>query len=251
MIVGSLRVRLLDPRGASLKDKRQVVQSIKDRLRGALQRVRRGGRGPGPSADGGAGRGDGRGRGRPRPGDACSRSPSRCGGTRWPSSSTARWKCEKGRRTMKAHRTGSRGRGDPRGGQRDHPVRVARPARQDAGVTVTRAEVSGDLQHAKVFVSVMGSPQEQELAMHGLKHAAGFVQSKLAKPLADPLHAGRHVRAGPGREEEHRDDPPHQRGAGPDAPPAPAPDEDEPGAAEPAGSADGTAEEEPRKDSVG
>jgi ribosome-binding factor A len=48
------------------------------------------------------------------------------------------------------------------------------------GVTVTRAEVSGDLQHAKVFVSVMGSTQEQNLCMHGLKHAAGFVQSKLA-----------------------------------------------------------------------
>src|SRR5262245_6901126 len=51
------------------------------------------------------------------------------------------------------------------------------------GVTVTRAEVSGDLQHAKVHVSVMGSPKEQELCMHGLKHAAGFVQSKLAGRL--------------------------------------------------------------------
>jgi ribosome-binding factor A len=51
------------------------------------------------------------------------------------------------------------------------------------GVTVTRAEVSGDLQHAKVYVSVMGSPKEQELCMHGLKHAAGFVQSKLAERL--------------------------------------------------------------------
>ena len=28
------------------------------------------------------------------------------------------------------------------------------------GVTVTRAEISGDLQHAKVYVSIMGSPQE-------------------------------------------------------------------------------------------
>jgi ribosome-binding factor A len=50
-------------------------------------------------------------------------------------------------------------------------------------VTVTRAEVSGDLQHAKVYVSVMGSNKEQELCMHGLKHAAGFVQSKLAGRL--------------------------------------------------------------------
>jgi ribosome-binding factor A len=50
-------------------------------------------------------------------------------------------------------------------------------------VTVTRAEVSGDLQHAKVYVSVMGTNKEQELCMHGLKHAAGFLQSKLAARL--------------------------------------------------------------------
>src|SRR3954469_5409162 len=50
-------------------------------------------------------------------------------------------------------------------------------------VTVTRAEVSGDLQHAKIYVSVMGSEREQQLALHGLKHAAGFVQSKLADRL--------------------------------------------------------------------
>jgi ribosome-binding factor A len=51
------------------------------------------------------------------------------------------------------------------------------------GVTVTRAEVSADLQHAKVFVSIMGAPKEQELCLHGLRHAAGFVQSKLAGRL--------------------------------------------------------------------
>ena len=50
-------------------------------------------------------------------------------------------------------------------------------------VTVTRAEVSGDLQHAKVFVSIMGSDKEQELCMHGLRHSAGFVQSKLGGRL--------------------------------------------------------------------
>ena len=51
------------------------------------------------------------------------------------------------------------------------------------GVTVTRAEVSGDLQHAKVYVSLMGSDSEQKLTMHGLRHATGFLQSKLAKRL--------------------------------------------------------------------
>lgn len=46
-------------------------------------------------------------------------------------------------------------------------------------VTVTRAEVSGDLQHAKVYVSIMGSEREQSLCLYGLKRAAGFIQSKL------------------------------------------------------------------------
>jgi len=50
-------------------------------------------------------------------------------------------------------------------------------------VTVTRAEVSGDLQHAKVYVSLMGTEREQQLTMHGLRHAAGFIQSKLADRL--------------------------------------------------------------------
>ncbi|MFO0970519.1 MAG: 30S ribosome-binding factor RbfA [Gemmataceae bacterium] len=50
-------------------------------------------------------------------------------------------------------------------------------------VTVTRAEVSADLQHAKVFVSIMGSQREQDLCMHGLRHAAGFVQKKLGSRL--------------------------------------------------------------------
>ena len=50
-------------------------------------------------------------------------------------------------------------------------------------VTVTRAEVSGDLQHAKVYVSIMGTEAEQRLTLRGLRHAAGFVQSRLATRL--------------------------------------------------------------------
>lgn len=50
-------------------------------------------------------------------------------------------------------------------------------------VTVTRTEVSGDLQHAKVYVSIMGTDKEQQLTLHGLRHAAGFIQSKLARRL--------------------------------------------------------------------
>ena len=51
------------------------------------------------------------------------------------------------------------------------------------GVTVTRAEVSADLQRAKVFVSVMGTEAAQELCMHGLRNSAGFVQRKLGSRL--------------------------------------------------------------------
>jgi ribosome-binding factor A len=50
-------------------------------------------------------------------------------------------------------------------------------------VTVTRAEVSADLQHAKVYVSIMGSERDQQLCMHGLKHAAGFLQRKVGDRL--------------------------------------------------------------------
>ena len=50
-------------------------------------------------------------------------------------------------------------------------------------VTVTRAEVSADLQQAKVYVSIMGPKKEQDLCMHALVRAAGFVQSKLGSRM--------------------------------------------------------------------
>ena len=50
-------------------------------------------------------------------------------------------------------------------------------------VTVTRAEVAADLQHAKVFVSVMGTEKEQALTLHGLRSAAGYIQTKVADRL--------------------------------------------------------------------
>src|SRR5437899_11203228 len=50
-------------------------------------------------------------------------------------------------------------------------------------VTVTRAEVSADLQKAKIYVSIMGTQKEQDLCMHGLKHSAGYLQSKIADRL--------------------------------------------------------------------
>jgi ribosome-binding factor A len=50
-------------------------------------------------------------------------------------------------------------------------------------VTVLGAEVSGDLRHATVFVSIMGTEDEQQRAMQGLQHAAGFIQSRVAARL--------------------------------------------------------------------
>src|SRR5438128_883349 len=57
------------------------------------------------------------------------------------------------------------------------------PLVRNAAVTVTRAEVSGDLQHAKIYVSIMGTAQEQQQTLKGLKRSAGFVQSKLGDRL--------------------------------------------------------------------
>ena len=50
-------------------------------------------------------------------------------------------------------------------------------------VTVLRAEVSGDLRAAKVYVSVMGDAKTQSLTMHGLDSARGFIQAKVADRL--------------------------------------------------------------------
>jgi ribosome-binding factor A len=50
-------------------------------------------------------------------------------------------------------------------------------------VTVLHVEVSGDMQIAKVHVSIMGDEQKQKLCMKGLQSSAGFLQSKLAKRI--------------------------------------------------------------------
>ena len=50
-------------------------------------------------------------------------------------------------------------------------------------VTVTYVEVSGDLRHAKVHVSVMGEEGKQHLCLAGLESAAGFLQARCAKRI--------------------------------------------------------------------
>jgi ribosome-binding factor A len=50
--------------------------------------------------------------------------------------------------------------------------------------TVTRVDLSADLHHARVFVSVMGSPEEQKNSLEGLSSAAGFLRHKIGHRLA-------------------------------------------------------------------
>ena len=46
-------------------------------------------------------------------------------------------------------------------------------------VSVTDVDVSGDLQHAKIFVSIYGSDQVRAETMAGLRSATGYVRSEL------------------------------------------------------------------------
>ncbi|MFE1745856.1 30S ribosome-binding factor RbfA [Coleofasciculus sp. H7-2] len=50
-------------------------------------------------------------------------------------------------------------------------------------VSVTDVDVSGDLQHAKIFVSIYGTEEAREETMAGLKAATGFVRSELGQRL--------------------------------------------------------------------
>src|SRR5579875_1361948 len=50
-------------------------------------------------------------------------------------------------------------------------------------VSITRVEVSGDLAHAKVYVSVLGSDEERNNTMAALKRATGFLRHELAGRL--------------------------------------------------------------------
>lgn len=51
-------------------------------------------------------------------------------------------------------------------------------------VTVTSVDVSGDLSHAKILVSVLGDEAEKSKAMEGLRSAAGFLRTRLTKALS-------------------------------------------------------------------
>jgi ribosome-binding factor A len=50
-------------------------------------------------------------------------------------------------------------------------------------VTVTGVDVTRDLRHAKVFVSIMGSDEERRATLEGLESAAGHLRSRVARAL--------------------------------------------------------------------
>lgn len=46
-------------------------------------------------------------------------------------------------------------------------------------VSVTDVDVSGDLQHAKIYVSIYGTDEARKQIMAGLKSATGYIRSEL------------------------------------------------------------------------
>jgi ribosome-binding factor A len=50
-------------------------------------------------------------------------------------------------------------------------------------VTVVDTELSKDLRYAKVFVSVIGSPEERQAAMAALENGLGYIRSQLARRI--------------------------------------------------------------------
>lgn len=50
-------------------------------------------------------------------------------------------------------------------------------------VSITDVDVSGDLQHAKIFVSIYGSAEAKVETMAGLQAATGYVRSELGQRI--------------------------------------------------------------------
>jgi ribosome-binding factor A len=50
-------------------------------------------------------------------------------------------------------------------------------------VSITDVDVSGDLQHAKIFVSIYGTDEARAETMAGLKSATSFVRSELGSRI--------------------------------------------------------------------
>ncbi|WP_031514430.1 30S ribosome-binding factor RbfA [Desulfofalx alkaliphila] len=50
-------------------------------------------------------------------------------------------------------------------------------------VSITSVEVSGDLRHANIYISVMGNEQQGSDTLKALKKAQGYIRSELGKRI--------------------------------------------------------------------
>ena len=50
-------------------------------------------------------------------------------------------------------------------------------------VTITDVEVTGDLQQAKIFLTVLGDNKAEEETLAGLEKAKGFIRSEIGKHI--------------------------------------------------------------------
>ena len=50
-------------------------------------------------------------------------------------------------------------------------------------VTVTDVEVTGDLQNATIYISVLGNESEKEATLKGLEKAKGFIRTEIGKRI--------------------------------------------------------------------
>lgn len=49
--------------------------------------------------------------------------------------------------------------------------------------SITRVELTGDMKHATIFISVFGTAEEQKDFMEGIASARGFIRSELASQV--------------------------------------------------------------------
>ncbi|MGD9892990.1 MAG: 30S ribosome-binding factor RbfA [Dehalococcoidia bacterium] len=66
--------------------------------------------------------------------------------------------------------------------------REAKDPRLDSIWSITDVEVSGDLRHAKVFVSVLGTDDEAENTLAGMNAARNFLRRELSHRLNTMHH---------------------------------------------------------------
>lgn len=50
-------------------------------------------------------------------------------------------------------------------------------------ITVTDVEVTGDLQNATIFISVLGNAAEKDATLKGLNKAKGFIRTEIGKRM--------------------------------------------------------------------